>query len=132
MRLQTGKKINRFDIYVNSAGGNSEEAFGIYDYLKEMQRKKKIKIRTIAIGRTESAALTVFMAGKERFSYAHTLFMAHKAEIKDKKAIKDYEKKINYCNNYCEKIYKFKLTEKPLIFNAKEALKMGIIHRIIE
>lgn len=64
---------------INSTGGNSHAAMGMFDMLKE--HREKHTITTIAVGQVESCALVPFICGNQRKSYAHTRFGIHDFSI---------------------------------------------------
>lgn len=66
------KEIHSFDeardfvLVIASPGGDIDAALAFYDYAKSLIHENVV-IRTVALGEVSSAALVVFMAGKERY-----------------------------------------------------------------
>ncbi len=58
-------------LVINSHGGDADIAHGIYSAVKSF------KIRTIGMSIVESAAFTIFLAGKKRLAVNGTTFLAH-------------------------------------------------------
>lgn len=69
------EKKEELNLEINSGGGDTKSAIGMYDLL--MREKRFRKITTIGVGAVESAAVTPFIAADYRLSYPNTSFMFH-------------------------------------------------------
>lgn len=60
-------------LYISSPGGNVDDGFALIDVMKQC----KSKIITYAQGSVASMATLIFISGKERVCYKHSIFMFH-------------------------------------------------------
>jgi ATP-dependent Clp protease protease subunit len=60
-------------VYINSVGGDVESAYAIYEILKLSGRK----VITYAVSEIFSCAVTVYLAGDERYATEYSNFMIH-------------------------------------------------------
>ena len=67
LRVQTngGKGVKALTVRINSPGGLVFSAYGIFDYLRQIERNGG-KVTTVVEGRAGSAAALIFMAGSKR------------------------------------------------------------------
>ena len=67
--------VKPIDVYINSPGGGADSGFAIYD----MFRFIKPAVRTIVSGICASAAVIIFLGGKQgsRFALPNSRFMMH-------------------------------------------------------
>lgn len=139
-------KKNIVTLLINSSGGNITDAFAITDVIEQL----KMKIRTIALGQVYSAAVVLLLSGTkhERFAMKHTDFLIHQYSWQSQEQIRYNELVLrrNKEDELTEKMIDFyikhsKLKKKEIedilkkgkdfYFNAKTALKYGIIDKII-
>jgi len=130
-------------LYINCSGGDVEAGlFPIYDIIQSL----KSPIRTIVIGQAYSSAAILLAAGTKgrRFAYPHAQVMIHNISTdltgtaesidRDTKLLKKLnqvmmETLVKHTGQPMRKIKKYCSDEKT--FNAKEALKAGLIDDII-
>ena len=62
-----------FNVHINSVGGEVNEGFKIYDYLKSLGKT----INTYSDGFVASISTIIFMAGENRYIREHDKFMIH-------------------------------------------------------
>lgn len=74
MREVSCSSSRPINIIINCEGGQVDEAFFLYDYLKSLNHSN---IRTVVTGKCWSAANLVFCGGNERYCYKHSCFMLH-------------------------------------------------------
>lgn len=67
------EKEKYLTVYVNSQGGDVESGYALY----EMFRLSGYKIITCAVNEVFSSAVTVFLAGDERYATNYSHFMVH-------------------------------------------------------
>lgn len=134
-----GKSIR---IISNSAGGDPDDAFAIYDTI----RRSGANVETVAEGIVASAALIVFLAGDRRAITQHAYICVHQLEatphesltISEIDRMRQHLKKIKeiYVDIICER------TGQPRgkvlrdicrgrYFYAEDAIKYGYAHTII-
>lgn len=143
---KTEDKKNIITLLINSTGGNITDAFAISDVIKNLN----IKIRTIALGQCYSAAVVLLLSGtkNERYAMKHTDFLIHQYSWQNQEQTR-YDELVRRRNkedelteklmNFYIRYSKLKKREiedilkegKDLYFNAKTALKFGIIDKII-
>ncbi len=75
--LEAHTKARPVDLWLNSRGGNLEDALGLYDFL----RASSVTINVTTWGTCMSSALIVLASGHERASYRNTSFMMHDTTI---------------------------------------------------
>ncbi len=61
-------------LHINSDGGEPTIAFSFYEFI----RLYKVQLRTIAMGEVHSAAVTLFLAGQQRFVTPSTTMVLHR------------------------------------------------------
>ncbi len=140
--LESQNKKKDIYMYINSPGGIITSGMSIYDTMKFI----KPEINTICIGQACSMAAILLSSGKKnkRFSLPNSRIMIHQPlggfkgqttdiEIQVKEIINIKNKIINLLSiNTGQKYNKIKIdTERDKFLSPKEALKYGIIDKII-
>ncbi len=140
--LESQNKKKDIYMYINSPGGVITSGMSIYDTMKFIQPK----INTICIGQACSMAAILLSSGEKnkRFSLPNSRIMIHqplgnfKGQVTDikiqVKEIIKIKKKITklLSNNTGQKYNKVKTdTERDKFLSPKEALKYGIIDKIL-
>lgn len=134
-------------VYINSEGGLEEGGYAIYEALRLSGKK----IITHAVQEVCSAAVIVYLAGDERYSTNYAKFMIHEiyhelekeatATSKTYQASREELRKATetYFNLICARTEIAKQRIKNAIskapdgdwwFNAANAKKMGVVHKI--
>jgi len=142
--LHLNKKDQEKDIiiYIDSYGGEVYSLLQIYNLIKSF----KCKVHTIATGKAMSAGSSLLMVGTKgkRFAYEHTRIMLHELSLgigydmlHDVNArVKNSNELMKILCNITKKHTKIKNVETFLKENkyisSKEALKLGIIDKIID
>ena len=143
LKLDTMKSNKDITLYINSPGGSVSDGMAIYDTMQMI----KCDIKTICVGRCSSMAAVLLSGGTKgkRFITPNSEIMIH--EVSSFNMGKIGELKINYehSNTMNERIIKLlanntgKTTKqirrdiqlKDRWFNAEEALKYGLIDKIL-
>jgi ATP-dependent Clp protease, protease subunit len=140
--LQSVKKENDINLYINSPGGVVDDTLAIYDTMKFLS----CDIATYCIGRAESGGAIVFMAGKKgkRFILPNAKVMIHQPfggvygqaadiEIQAEEILKTKDTLINVmarCTGQSfERIRED--SERDRFFDAAGAVKYGICDEVI-
>lgn len=139
-------KMNITTLLINSMGGNIIDVFAITDIIEQLD----MKIRTIALGQVYSAAVVLLLSGtkNERYAMQHTDFLIHQYSWQSQEQTR-YDELVlrrNKEDELTEKMIDFyikhsKLKRKEIedilkrgkdfYFNAKTALRYGIVDEII-
>lgn len=131
----------KITITICSSGGDSTAGVAIYDRI----RSSGLPVRTRALGEVSSAALAVFLAGKERLMFENAFLASDKTNQKTNDRSRQ-EKEITLTQLQREderysciilensrmtkrQLDKFEREEKQI--NAQEAVKLGLAHKII-
>ncbi len=129
-------------LFINSPGGIAECAFAIRDYIEACP----LQINTVVQGEVGSAAVIVFLVGKERFMSKSSVIVFHRPWKKTDSLLfaedarwiaNDLDRIENgMLELICEKTGKDREAVKNdlnrfRIFSAQEALEYGLVHRII-
>ena len=143
LKLDTMKSNKDITFYINSPGGSVSDGMAIYDVMQMI----KSDIKTICIGRCSSMAAVLLSGGTKgkRFITPNSEVMIH--EVSSFNMGKIGELKINYehSNTLNERIIKLLANNtgktikqirhdiqlKDRWFNAEEALKYGLIDKIL-
>ena len=143
LKLDTMKSNKDITLYINSPGGSVSDGMAIYDTMQMI----KSDVKTICVGRCSSMAAVLLSGGTKgkRFITPNSEIMIH--EVSSFNMGKIGELKINYehSNTMNERIIKLlaENTGKPIKqirkdiqlkdrwFNAEEALKYGLIDKIL-
>jgi len=96
-------------LYVSSPGGDVSEGFTLIDVIKNL----KSKVITVATGTVASMATLIFISGKERVCYKHSIFMFHDMFAGGA----DYSAKLKARMEFYDKEYK--VLEKHIIEHTK-------------
>ena len=138
--FNTVSETEPITLYINSEGGIITDGLALVDTIKQ----SKAPINTMTIGTAYSMALIIFLAGKERITLPSARFMNHSASssIEGKKeSMKNTLKNIEEVDDLCQSV--FKNTKKTIkwwsertksedfYFGAKEALKLGVVTKIL-
>ena len=82
-------------VYINSCGGEGESDYAIYEALKQSSKT----IITHAVQEVYSAAMTIYLAGDQRYAHRYSSFMIHEPyhdEVdSDKKTMATYKDNIS-------------------------------------
>ena len=143
LKLDTMKSNKDITLYINSPGGSVSDGMAIYDTMQMI----KSDVKTICVGRCSSMAAVLLSGGTKgkRFITPNSEIKIH--EVSSFNMGKIGELKINYehSNTMNERIIKLlaENTGKPIKqirkdiqlkdrwFNAEEALKYGLIDKIL-
>jgi ATP-dependent Clp protease protease subunit len=140
-----GKNFNdRITLIIQSFGGDIYDTFAIYDVMKGLQ----CPLRTISIGKCQSAALLLVAAGTkgQRFSTPNCCFMTHEMLVDSgESSMSDLVKETAYLQKLdkqftgiiskhsllnSEEWEKIHFRKGDVYFDANEALKFGIIDKV--
>jgi len=72
MQLRAG--VHKIRIVISSGGGDTSAAFAAYNYLHNLPG---IEVSTFNVGNVDSAAVILFCAGQQRYSFPATRFLIH-------------------------------------------------------
>lgn len=140
--LQSVKKDQDINLYINSPGGVVDDTLAIYDIMRFLT----CDIATYCIGRAESGGAVVFMAGKKgkRYILPNAKVMIHQPfggvygqaadiEIQAEEILKTKDTLVNVmakCTGQpAEKVRED--SERDRFFSAKEAVAYGICDEVI-
>jgi len=132
-------------IYLNSRGGLCEDGLALYDFIKA--NKTKIN-KIIGYGSVLSIAIPILLASHNRVAYKHTRFLIHpvktktdmlevhsvKHHVKNAEVLQENIKNIilEHTNNNFANIVNWVFeNNETFYFGAKEALKYGVIKKIL-
>lgn len=128
---------------INSVGGCCYPAFGLYDIIKTC----KTQVNTCNIGFTASAAILIYLAGKERYTTSKSKFVIHQAssmvfgtvkaieeDLVEAKEVNDLsfsiiKERTNITKKQLNEIYKQK---KDWYISGKQSISLGISTKLIE
>ena len=140
--LQSVKKDQDINFYINSPGGVVDDTLAMYDIMRFLT----CDIATYCIGRAESGGAVVFMAGKKgkRFILPHAKVMIHQPyggvygqtadiEIQAEEILKTKNTLINimarHTGQTAERVRED--SERDRFFDAAEAVKYGICDEVL-
>lgn len=144
--------VNRFPyltVTIHSVGGQLEDAFLLYDFLRELD-ENVIPVKTVAGGYCFSGATLVLQGGRLRLSYPHSTFHVHQVIISstEEESLPQVITSAKFTLKLQEVYWKIlidrsggklnmrtlknKLKFRDWWFDADEALKYGIIDGIIK
>jgi len=133
---------NPINLYIDSYGGYVYQCLGLLSIME----KSKVPIHTIVTGCAMSCGFLISISGHVRFCYDKSTFLYHQVSGDSSGKTQDVEEgyfEIKRLQNILESetIKKTKLTAKMLddnrkrkvdwVFNAKQAIKHGIVDQII-
>lgn len=145
LKLQEQSQTEPISIVINSPGGEFYESIVATDMMGTMPNP----IKTFAIGKAVSGGFIIFMGGKERICHDYTCLMMHSAAFTAHDKIVGVEDRVKYIKYAQDKMARFfsiqtegkttpqywtKLFEsgKDKWFSIEEALKLGIVHRVVK
>lgn len=129
-------------IILNSLGGNVYDGLGLIDVIDN----SRIPIHIIAYGCVMSMGLIVFASGHERYCGKNTTFMYHESAYSVNGKIQDHKNDLaeterieKICDDYLvansniklDTLTKTKQSHRDWYFNAQEALKYGVVDKIL-
>lgn len=131
------KRLSRIIFFINSEGGSLWDGWAIHDAL-ELASAKGIQIVTVALGKVQSAATIVYLAGDIRITSPNAIFTIHEASTWLSGKVseqKDYLKFLSDCeerylklvtskSNITRRMLKQRAYRKDWYFTAEEALKL--------
>jgi len=133
------------EVIMSSCGGCEYEMLAAYDMMRSLSN---VQIIVRAIGKIMSAAPLILAAGDERLAYPDTQFMVHESSYEIEERHNNAKTTIAHFDNIT-KIWADRMAErtnlsakqwlnltektgKDKYFNAEQALKYGLIDKIIE
>lgn len=142
--MESASKTAPITLHISTDGGNAEAMFALYDVM----RTSPCPIITKAMGGIASAGPLLVAVGDERYAYENSHFMIHKfrwaAPCQDgKNHTADLKQSEKMQQRWCECMetcsqgktsaakWKKLMSVCDYYFDAEEALKMGIIDRIL-
>jgi len=142
-RCKTARKKHlKITITICSPGGDSAVGLAIYDLI----RSSGLPVRTRALGEVSSAALAVFLAGRERLMFENACLFSHKTDQEMEGCSRQEKETIlaqlqaedeKYASIILEnskmtrrQLDKFEGLERRI--TAQEAVELGLAHEIIK
>src|SRR5271156_1222935 len=141
--LQSVKRDQDINLYINSPGGVVDDTLAIYDIMKFLN----CDVATYCIGRAESGGAIVFMAGKKgkRFILPNAKVMIHQPfggvygqaadiEIQAEEILKTKDTLINVMAKCTGQTFERirEDSERDRFFDAKQSVAYGICDEVIE
>jgi len=130
-------------LFISSKGGDLDTAIRIYSYLKGLP----IEVETIGFGQIDSAAIVIFLSGKNRMALAESRFILHRSMYSiglQSSPIEIYEQTVSILRELNDKHIQIiaKETSKTpkeiesvmidgKILSPEKAMKLGIVTEII-
>ena len=144
----SGVSRKKITVVVNTCGGEALQGLAIYDLL----RSCGLDVTTVVLGEAASSGLAVVLAGRERLMYPNAILHFHQTamEFEKGKSIKvlrqeevDRERaqtrtvdalyaKITLENSRISLRQLKALEQREAHVTAEQALKMGLVHKLIE
>lgn len=133
------KKIN---LHINTDGGDVQEMFAIYDYIKSLN----IPVNTLCRGKAISAGAMILISGTGgRFMSKNSNMLLHEihldlngstSQIKNETAFfnkkqKEFYKILEEHSKHDSEYWEEKLSKGDLLLSADECLTLGLIDKII-
>lgn len=131
-------------LHIQSSGGNTFDGYALVDIILT----SKTPVYTYGEGNVESAALDVFLAGKQRYAYKHTMFMVHgnstdaagmnldnfKSHLDMVITLEDWAKDLLSSRSLLSRsqVDEIYATNKDIFFTVDKAIKCGICTKLIE
>lgn len=141
-----GKENDRpITVVVNTEGGLAFQGLAIYD----LMRTSGLKFRTVVLGEVASAGLVIALAGQERWMHRHASLKFHATAMQfaePQKTLEQYDEDMQRgWKNVVNKLYDeitiansrlaarqiHKLERQQSCLTADQALKLGLVHKII-
>jgi ATP-dependent protease ClpP protease subunit len=141
---RTGKN-KKVTVAVNTRGGEALQGLAIYDLI----RSSGLEVVTIVLGEVASSGLAIALAGRERRMHRNAIFHFHRTGMefdKPRKAIERHDSdieiaqievvdalfdRITLANTKMSLCQLRNLERREAYVTAPEALKLGLIHKII-
>jgi len=138
-------KMNHKDItiYLNCPGGSVSDGFMIYDIMQHI----KSRVKTIAVGRVASFGTILLLGGSNgyRFIGANSEVMIHEVSSMCMGSVTNMQERLDHSFDLNNKIVKLIVSKTKLsfeqvkeytkkkdkYFDAKQALKLGFVDKII-
>lgn len=129
-------------LYLSTYGGSVYDGLGLYDIIKA----SKTPVDVYCNGKIMSMGIIVMLAAANRYAYKNTTFMIHEVSsgsigkldemeesVEEAKRLNNILFSIITENTKIErtKLHEIKKLKKDWYFNAKEALKLGLVTKII-
>lgn len=129
-------------VHLNTFGGCAYNGFAIYDRINKFEHST-----VICQGAVMSCGILILLSGKERLAYPNTTFMIHgirsgafgklpemKEDVKETERLQGMYKRVilENTNILQEKLEEVFEKQQNWYIDTKEALELGLIHKIIE
>lgn len=142
-------KFPYLTVIIHSVGGQLEDAFFLYDFLRELD-ENIIPVKTVAGGYCFSGATLILQGGRLRLSYPHSTFNIHQVVLSSSseeslpQVISSAKFTLKLQETYWKilidrsegklttRTLKNKLKSRDWWFDANEALRYGIIDGIVK
>lgn len=144
MNKISAERRSPIHLHIQSSGGNTFDSYALVDIILS----SKTPVYTYGEGNVESAAMDIFLAGKRRYGYKHTMFMIHgnsssfedssldnlKSHLNMVTTLEDWAKDLLssrslLSHSQVDEIY---ATNKDIFFTVDKAIKCGICTELIE
>lgn len=140
---KTQQNSEPITIVINSSGGQSIQGLALHNKI----RYSGVPIKTVGIGEISSAAMAVFLAGRERLLYPDTLIGFHQCqpdlcphsdrsaaelEVSECKLIDSRYHRVILENSNLTRRQVVNLEKRSKYITAEEAVKYGLAHGIIK
>jgi ATP-dependent Clp protease protease subunit len=137
------EKRKPIEIHLNSYGGSVYDGFAAVNSIIT----SKTPVHTYVSGYVMSMAFGIFIAGHKRFAYPYSNFMYHeistlsvgknqeieRVTLENKRLQKMYDRLVTSRTSIDQKrLDKIKKSLVDWFFDAEEALKLGVVHEIIQ
>lgn len=73
LEIDKESSADLINLYITSVGGSVHDGFALTDVILN----SKIPINTYCVGYADSTAFFIYLAGKERYAYEHSMFLIH-------------------------------------------------------
>lgn len=136
--------VSNLNFIISSNGGDMDSAIRLHDYLKALP----IEVQTVGFGQVDSAAITIFLAGKKRLAVKNCRFIIHEGSFftaTPSAPLHIHEENIQLFKNLLSRTIDIvsedtgktkkeikKLVNKGKTLNTDEAKKIGIVTKIVE
>lgn len=102
-QVEQQPKATSFDVHIHSVGGDVQEGFAIYNFLKNTGKE----INTYSDGLVASIATVIFMAGEKRYIHKLDSFLIHNPWGMQVGEAEDFEKYASMLRDYENKAIDF-------------------------
>ena len=143
LEVDKESSVDLMNLYITSVGGSVHDGFALTDIILN----SKIPINTYCVGYADSTAFFIYLAGKERYAYEHSMFLIHNilSSIEDSTptGLKSYTNYVEKLQDWeyelfeqrtgkdCTLLYNVFTYDKQLRLTAQEALAHNIVTKII-